>query len=312
YSQHWRPFLAEVAAPAVFSTGQEGRYVAPPSGWPIHRFRSYLWGISERLKRSCGRISNNEVISGIPGSPTDHHGAPYCLTEEFVAVYRMHPLIPDDFVFHAVESRAAPRPMEFSELRTDRAIPVVRELGMATALHSFGLAHPGAITLHNFPRALQEFQRGEDLFDLAAVDIFRNRERGVPRYNRFRQAFHKPPVRSFEEITSNPAWAEEMRHVYGGDIEAVDLMIGLFAEDLPQGFGFSDTAFRVFVLMASRRLKSDRFFTTHYDPRHYTSSGLRWIDDNSMKTVLLRHYPELAPSLGPVDNAFKPWARLIP
>jgi len=29
--------------------------------------------------------------------------------------------------------------------------------------------------------------------------------------------------------------------------------------------GFSDTAFRVFILMASRRLKSDRFFTRDYN-----------------------------------------------
>lgn len=35
----------------------------------------------------------------------------------------------------------------------------------------------------------------------------------------------------------------------------------MLAEPLPPGFGFSDTAFRIFILMASRRLKSDRFFT---------------------------------------------------
>ena len=33
---------------------------------------------------------------------------------------------------------------------------------------------------------------------------------------------------------------------------------------------FSETAFRVFILMASRRLKSDRFFTVDYTPRVYT------------------------------------------
>ncbi|MDP8960935.1 MAG: peroxidase [Actinomycetota bacterium] len=271
--------------------------------------RMNWWGICERLKRSRGRITENEVINGIPGTPVDHHGAPYCLTEEFVAVYRMHPLIPDEFVFPGLDGRAS-LPLGFNQLVTDRAIPLIRELGMATVLRGFGLAYPGAMTLHNFPRVLQEFQRGEDLLDLAAIDIFRNRERGVPRYNRFRQAFHKPPVRSFDELTSHQAWAEEIRQVYGGDIEAVDLMVGLLAETPPQGFAFSDTAFRVFILMASRRLKSDRFFTTHYDAQHYTSSGLRWVDDNGMKTVLLRHYPELAPSLEPIDNAFRPWARV--
>ena len=62
-----------------------------------------------------------------------------------------------------------------------------------------------------------------------------------------------------------------------GDVERVDLMIGLYAEPLPKGFGFSDTAFRVFILMASRRLKSDRFFTRDYTAEVYTQEGLDWI-----------------------------------
>ena len=43
-------------------------------------------------------------------------------------------------------------------------------------------------------------------------------------------------------------------------------MTGLYAEPLPEDFGFSETAFRVFILMASRRLKSDRFFTDDFEP----------------------------------------------
>jgi hypothetical protein len=86
-------------------------------------------------------------------------------------------------------------------------------------------------------------------------------------------------------------------------------MVGLYAEPRPQGFGFSDTAFRIFILMASRRLNSDRFFTTHYTPEVYTQAGLDWIDDNDMSTVLKRHFPELTPSLRNVKNAFFPWWR---
>ena len=52
-------------------------------------------------------------------------------------------------------------------------------------------------------------------------------------------------------------------------------MVGLYSEPLPQGFGFSDTTFRVFILMASRRLKSDRFFTRDYRPEVYSRAGLR-------------------------------------
>ena len=54
-------------------------------------------------------------------------------------------------------------------------------------------------------------------------------------------------------------------------------MTGLYAEPLPPGFGFSETAFRIFVLMASRRLKSDRFFTDDYRAEIYTEFGLDYI-----------------------------------
>ena len=83
-------------------------------------------------------------------------------------------------------------------------------------------------------------------------------------------------------------------------------MTGLFAEPLPPGFGFSETAFRIFVLMASRRLKSDRFFTDDYKAELYTESGLNYLQA-TMLTVLKRHYPDLAPALQGVENAFKPW-----
>ena len=62
--------------------------------------------------------------------------------------------------------------------------------------------------------------------------------------------------------------------MYNNDIDKVDLMTGLYAEPLPEGFGFSDTAFRIFILMASRRLKSDRFFTDDFVPEIYTEFGL--------------------------------------
>lgn len=58
---------------------------------------------------------------------------------------------------------------------------------------------------------------------------------------------HRRPVRSFEELTDKPVWAEEIRRVYDNDIDRVDLVVGLYAEPLPRGFGFSDTAFRIFA-----------------------------------------------------------------
>ena len=181
---------------------------------------------------------------------------------------------------------------------------------MPDLLYSFGRMHPGAITLHNFPRFLQELHKPDGtVVDLAATDVLRIRERGVPRYNEFRRLFHLKPAATFEELTDDPTWAAELREVYG-DVEKVDLMVGLYAEPLPEGFGFSDTAFRVFILMASRRLKSDRFFTSDYNAETYTQTGLDWIEDASMITVLLRHFPDLAPALKGVKNGFAPWTQV--
>jgi hypothetical protein len=83
----------------------------------IGRFvmRSNWWGIAgEHFARGYGRLGTNDVISGIMGSPPAHHGAPYSMTEEFVACYRMHSLMPDEFSFR--------RPSDDVELlRTDMA-----------------------------------------------------------------------------------------------------------------------------------------------------------------------------------------------
>jgi hypothetical protein len=283
---------------------------------PVTRvaMRGNWWGIAgERAHNLFGRLSDSEVISGIPGSPTDHHTADYAITEEFVAVYRMHPLTPDDYVFHSAASGQRQREATFREISGKHVQPLLGQTSIADLLYSFGIAHPGTVTLHNFPRFLQEYERPDGiLVDLAATDIVRAREQGVPRYNQFRRLFHRPPVRSFEELTDDPVWAEELRRAYKGDIERVDLMVGVYAEPRPRGFGFSDTAFRVFVLMASRRLKSDRFFTTDYTPEVYTRAGLDWIDQNDMSTVLLRHFPALRPALRGVENAFAPWSKVAP
>ncbi len=271
------------------------------------------WGIlGKDFKKTVGRLGDSEVLSGIVGSSTDHHAAPYSLTEEFVSVYRMHPLIPDELNFYAHSNGNHLTTKQFPDIFGKSTRSFMESLSMEDLLYSFGIQHPGALTLHNYPNFLRALikEDGSSAFDLAAVDILRDRERGVPRYNRFRELIGRERVKSFAEITSNSQWARELREIYQDDINRVDLMVGLFAEDLPDGFGFSDTAFRVFILMASRRLKSDRFFTQDYRAEIYTQFGLDWIDNNTFLSVICRHYPELAPALYGVENGFQPWRKL--
>jgi heme peroxidase len=265
----------------------------------------------QNIKDRFGRLGDSELFSGIMGSPQEHHEARFQLTEEFVSVYRMHPLVRDDWNLYEVESGRLVEQREFVELQGASTRSFMDGYDIPDLIYSMGVEHPGAITLHNYPRALQRFKRIDgEIMDLATLDVLRDRERGVPRYNDFREEMRMPRVRSFDELTNNKEWAEQIRRVYDNDIEKVDLQVGMYAEPLPPGFGFSDTAFRVFILMASRRLKSDRFFTTEFRPEVYTQTGIDWVTKTKMKDVLLRHYPELEPALEGMPNAFLPWHRV--
>jgi hypothetical protein len=269
------------------------------------------YGILPRWVRQKFGHVGTEMIGGVVGSEQAHHAAPYAITEEFVSVYRLHPLLPDDYEIRDSRTGALIDSTDFDPIQGASTRAKSDEYGFSNLLYSFGTANPGAICLRNHPRALSNHVRltGERV-DLGTIDILRDRERGVARYNDFREKLRKPRVNSFDELTDNPEWAREIEDVYDGDIDRVDLQVGLLAEPLPPGFGFSDTAFRIFILMASRRLRSDRFFTNDYSADVYTPEGLAWVEKNTMSDLLLRHHPELAPALDGVQNAFAPWRRL--
>jgi hypothetical protein len=273
--------------------------------------RANWFGLAgERVRNTFGRISSSEIISGIPGAATQHYDVPFALTEEFTAVYRMHPLVPDDYSLRGLADDSSLGEYSLRDLSGPGGVSVLDKVPMQDLIYSFGTQHPGLVSLHNFPKFLQEFVRPDGaLMDLAATDILRHRELGVPRYCEFRRQLHLDPPTSFADLCDDEETARTMSRLYNGDLEQVDLMVGLFGERKPAGFAFSDTAFRIFILMASRRLNSDRFFTKDFTPAVYTKEGLDWIADNTMATILLRHWPDLRTSMRDAPNAFVPWAR---
>ncbi|MBV9395515.1 MAG: peroxidase [Methylobacteriaceae bacterium] len=281
--------------------------------------RSNWWGLlGEHYARAYGRLSELELVSGIPGSPTEQHAAPYAMTEEFTACYRMHPLMPDEYSFRSHVDNHHIATKSLIEVARRNVPEIYDEVGFENIIYSLGTSNPGALVLHNYPNQLRMLPEKSDLThqerlaegfftDLAAVDILRDRERGVPRYCEFRRQLGMSAPATFEELTDNPAWREEIKALYP-TVEDVDLLVGTLAEKGPPSFGFSDTVFRIFILMASRRLKSDRFFTTDFTPEVYTQAGWEWIQNNTFRSVLTRHCPSVAPLFEDVRNVFFPWA----
>ena len=86
----------------------------------------------------------------------------YSLTEEFSIVYRMHPLIADSYTFRSAADDQLIAEHSFPEIAGPQAQEVAERIDLGDAFYSFGVAHPGALVLNNYPRFLQQFQRPDN------------------------------------------------------------------------------------------------------------------------------------------------------
>lgn len=282
------------------------------------------------------KINAGYMLGGIVGDKRKDYGAPFSITEEFTAVYRLHSLIPDTLQLRRLASKDNVDNVRFQDTRNDKSYAFMESYGLKDLYYSFGTQLPGQLVLNNFPRFMQNLEiPGHGKMDLGMVDIIRDRERGVPRYNQFRRAIGLNPIESYNDFFSVadlkkmqkekpeavPAEMERRRkviekfeRVYGKDangndnVELVDLLVGTLAEeDRPSSYGFGETMFQIFILMASRRLMADKFFTDYYSPKYYTQTGIDWVDGETFGTVISRHMPELAPHVKGLSTAFYPW-----
>jgi len=267
-----------------------------------------------KARKTLSEINvRNAEIGGIVGNPINKHGCAFGLSEEFVEVYRLHSLLPETLQLRRRDQDGIAEEVPFPATRQRGSARVTQRHAMSDLFYSFGNQHPGALVLNNFPRFMQELSiPGNPFFDMGTVDIVRARERGVPRYNEFRRQLGLNPIQSFDDLTDDANVRTELKSVYGDDpdgVEKLDLLIGTLAEGhRPTGFGFGETMFQIFILNASRRLQADRFYTDSFNEDVYTWEGLQWIDRTDLKTVILRHYPELAETgLANIKNAFEPW-----
>ena len=193
--------------------------------------------------------SPNPELGGIVGNHINVRRA-YGLTEEFTAVYRLHSLLPETLVSPAPrrdrDRGSAPRrdPASGSPKLTART-------ASTDLLYSFGNQHPGALVLNNYPRLVQDSPSPASRVDMAAVDLLRDRERGMPRYNELRRQIGLSPIDKFDDLTDDSTVAatkEVVRRRRG----KLDLLIGTLAEaHRPSDFGFGETLFQIFILNAS-------------------------------------------------------------
>ncbi|XP_027922492.1 alpha-dioxygenase 1 [Vigna unguiculata] len=281
--------------------------------------------LGKKFKDTFGHVGGS-ILGGFVGmKKPENHGVSYSLTEEFVSVYRMHSLLPDNLQLRDISATPGPNksPPVIKEIPMKNLIGLpgektLTEIGVERQLVSMGHQACGALELWNYPQFLRDLvpqnvdgtERSEHV-DLAALEIYRDRERNVARYNQFRRALLLIPITKWEDLTDDNEAIEVLEEVYGDDVEELDLLVGLMAEKKIKGFAISETAFVIFLLMASRRLEADRFFTSNYNEETYTKKGLEWVNTTeSLKDVIDRHYPEMTHKWLNSSSAFSVWDSL--
>jgi len=103
------------------------------------------------------------------------------------------------------------------------------------------------------------FDEGNGGLDLAAVNIQRGRDHGLPSYNDMRRGLGLDPRIEFSEITSDSTITDAIASIYDS-IEDVDLWLGAIAEDAVGG-GLTGELLNVILVDQFTRLRDgDRFF----------------------------------------------------
>lgn len=253
---------------------------------------------------------SNAVITGIVGGPIDIAGVDFTFTEEFVAVYRMHSLLPETLKIMDFKTGVLKREYTLEQATFNGSGKIQDTENFLDILTGMGASVPGALTVNNYPSLLTKLKLpGTDTFtDMAVIDIIRDRERGIPRYTEFRKLMAMSEITTFEQISTDPTTVTLLKKAYNNKLEDVDLIVGCLAEQpRPENWAFGETAFMVFLVMASRRLYTDRFFTKDFTPAVYTQDGLDWIKANTMNDILGRNFPEIMNHVNSADNAFRPW-----
>jgi hypothetical protein len=147
-------------------------------------------------------LTNPKMLNG----GVNHFGSPFNFPEEFISVYRLHPLVPDLLEYRDLKSDPNRILEKVPVVETFRAKATdMRSRGMANWGLTIGRQRLGLLTLRNSPMFLQNLPMPRldsetKKIDVIALDLIRDREHGVPRFNEFRRQYGLRQLTSFDDF----------------------------------------------------------------------------------------------------------------
>lgn len=121
-------------------------------------------------------------------------------------------------------------------------------------------------------------------FDLAALNIQRGRDHGLPSYNVARRDYGLAPKQTFAEITSDPVVRRKLAAMYATP-DDIDLWVGALAEDHVNGGLVGETILTMLKDQFTRMRDGDRFWYQSYLPANL----VRRLENQPLSTIIRRN-----------------------
>ena len=189
---------------------------------------------------------------------------------EFNLLYRWHGLVPDQLIVNDAI-------VQHSSYRWNNEL--LEAQGLASIISNASAQAAGRISLENNP----DFLMGAEYQTIKMGRDFR-----LQGYNSYRQNFGLAKLKDFTELTQDKSLRQKLETLYG-DIDKLELVVGLFAEDPQPGTLFGSlmltmVAYDAFTQIYTNPLLSTAIYTTET----LTAYGLELINTTSSIEDLVR------------------------
>lgn len=128
---------------------------------------------------------------------------------------------------------------------------------------------------------------GEGGFDLAALNIQRGRDHGIPKYNKVRKAYKLSRNKSWEDVSSNEALREKLKRVYDSPND-MDAWVGGLCEDHVDGASVGELIGTVLKDQFTRTREGDPFFYMRDDDlqNKWVQKHIRNVDTVTLADII--------------------------
>ncbi len=237
-------------------------------------------------------ITYNEFLPALLGNNTltpyegyDSSVDPTIATEFSTAAFRFgHSTLNDDIEFFDNDGREVHDAVELKDAFFNPML--LDEIGIDAILKYDASSQSQEIDLEVVD-SLRNFlfgAPGAGGFDLVALNIQRGRDHGLNDYNTTRQAYGLDAVESFADITSDVELQEKLESLYG-DVDNIDLWVGLMAEDHLRGASVGELTSTIIADQFQRLRDGDRFYYENV----FEGQELRAIEQTSLADVIERN-----------------------